>query len=499
MFNLIKKTAKHSLVYGLGNLSTKIIGFILLPFYTSYLSTSEYGILSLVEITAWLLTAIVSIKINAAFFRWYWDKDYFDKRKSIFFSAIVFFLITSVIFLLPLFFLSDKISLLLFETSNHSHLIVLMLVSTALQTIIQLVFHLMQLQEKAVFYSVTSILKLTLALVLTIIFITTFARGVNGIYEALIISQVFFLILTAKYIFRNIELKIETAVIKDMLVYSYPLMFAEISGIVLTVSDRYVLNFMTTTSDVGLYSLAYRLSNTIRVLIYSSVMMAVTPLIYQYIDKPNNKRFYSKIMTYLAFGIMIFVLFFSLFGKEIIELVARNKDYWVASKLVPVLTFTIFIGILKDISLNGLSIAKKTGIIAIVVVGISLINILLNILFIPYWGTMGAAVATLIARLISLIIFYNIAQKHYTIPYEVKKVFIVTFLGLVIVVVSIFTNELKIYYAVFLKLLLLASFPFVLYLLNFFEDVELERIKEIWKVWKNPFTWKENIKKIKLK
>ncbi len=499
MFNVIKKTAKHSLVYGLGNLSTKIIGFILLPFYTSYLSTSEYGILSLVEITAWLLTAIVSVKINAAFFRWFWDKDYIEKRKSIFFSALVFFLLTSVVFLLPLFFLSDKISLLLFETSNHSHLIVLMLVSTALQTIIQLVFHLMQLQEKAVFYSVTSILKLTLALVFTIIFITTFGRGVNGIYEALIISQIFFLILTAKYIFSNIELKIETAIIKDMLVYSYPLMFAEISGIVLTVSDRYVLNFMTTTSDVGLYSLAYRLSNTIRVLIYSSVMMAVTPLIYQYIDKPNNGRFYSKIMTYLAFGVMIFVLFFSLFGKEIIELVAKNKDYWPASKLVPVIAFTIFLGILKDISLNGLSIAKKTGIIAIVVVGISLINILLNVLFIPHWGTMGAAVATLIARIISLIIFYKIAQKHYFIPYEIKKVFIVVALGLTIVFVSSFTNELKIYYTVLLKLLLLISFPFVLHRLNFFEEVELERIKEIWNVWKNPFKWKENIKKIKLK
>ena len=68
-----------------------------------------------------------------------------------------------------------------------------------------------------------------------------------------------------------------------MLLFSYPLIFAEISGILLTVSDRYILNYMATISDVGIYSLGYKISNTIRVLIYSSVMMAVSPLIFQYI------------------------------------------------------------------------------------------------------------------------------------------------------------------------------------------------------------------------
>jgi len=499
MFKLVKKTAKNSLIYGLGNLSTKIIGLILLPFYTSYLSTSEYGILSLVEITAWLLTAVVSVKLNAAMFRWYWDKNYIDKRKSIFFSSLIFFLITSLLLLFPLFFFSKDISILLFETSKYSHLIVLMLISTALQVAIQLILHIMQLQEKAIFYSVTSIVKLVIALVLTIVFITYFERGVKGIYEALIISQIFFLIVALKYILSNIEFKIEIEIIGDMLKYSYPLMFAEISGIILTVSDRYILNFMTTTSDVGLYSLAYRLSNTIRVLIYSSVMMAVTPIIYKYIDKPNNGRFYSKIMTYLAFSVMVFVLFFSLFSKEIIELVAQNRDYWTASTLVPVISFAIFLGILKDISLNGLSISKKTGVIAIVVLIVSVINIVLNILLIPYWGTMGAAGATLIARIISFVIFYNIAQKHYPIPYELKKVLLVVLVGSGIVFTSLFVNKLGTYYAVGIKLCLLISFPVILYIFNFFEKIELQRINDLWNVWKNPIKWKENIKQIKFK
>jgi len=498
MFSLLKKTAKNSIIYGFGNLSSKIIGLILLPFYTSYLSTSEYGILSLVEITSWLLTAVVSVKINAAFFRWYWEKDYLDKRKSIFFSSIILFGFTSVILLSPLYFFRNEISVLLFESNKYSHLIILMLISTSLQVVIQLILHLMQLQEKAIFYSGTSIVKLTIALVFTIFFITTLDRGVNGIYEAMIISQVFFLIVTFRYVLSNIELKIENKIISEMLKYSYPLMFAELSGIILTVSDRYILNFMTTTSDVGIYSLGYRLANTIRVIIYLPVMMAVTPLIYKYIDKPNNKRFYSKIMTYLAFGIMIFVLFFSLFGKEIIELVAQNKNYWDATTLVPILSITIFIGILKDTSLNGLNIAKKTGVIAAVVLVISVINIILNILFIPYWGTIGAAVATLIARIFSFVIFYKIAQKHYRIPYELKKVLLVLLVGVGIIFISSFVNNFNPYSAIGIKVVLIILFPFILYYLNFFEEIEIQKIQGGWRKWKNPTNWLKNFKQISL-
>ena len=277
-----------------------------------------------------------------------------------------------------------------------------------------------------------------------------------------------------------------------MLKYSYPLMLAQISGIILTVSDRYVLNFMTTTSDVGLYSLGYKLANTIRVLIYSSVMMAVTPLIYQYIDKPNNGRFYSKIMTYLAFGVMIFVLFFSIYSKEIIELVAQNKDYWSAAILVPILSFAIFFGILKDISLIGLNIAKKTGVIAVVVLFASVLNIFLDILLIPYWNTMGAAIATLVSNILSFFIFYNIAQKKYRIPYELKKIFLVLLGGIGIIFVSLITNNINFYIAIVVKFFLLILFPFILYLLNFFEKVELQRLKELWTNWKNPRKWFNN-------
>lgn len=104
MFDVIKKTIKSSALYGIGTISSKLIGFILIPLYTSYLTTSDFGILSIVEITTTLITAVISLKINAALFRWYYDKNYLTKQKSIFFTSLV----------LPTLFFSNHIFYILF-------------------------------------------------------------------------------------------------------------------------------------------------------------------------------------------------------------------------------------------------------------------------------------------------------------------------------------------------------------------------------------------------
>jgi O-antigen/teichoic acid export membrane protein len=477
MFNTIKKTIKNSAIYGAGTLSSKLIGFVLLPLYTTYLSTTEYGILAVVEITATLLAAVVSLKINAAFFRWYWDKNFISKQKSIFFTSLVVLVITSSFLFFPVIYYDKVISELLFQTQGFSYLIVLMLLSTMLQVIIQLVLYLIQLKEKAVFYSLSSIIKLFVALIFTVIFITQYGRGINGIYEALIISQVVFLFFTLKFVISNIKIKFEWEIMTEMLKFSLPLIFAEISGILLNVSDRYMLNFMSTASDVGIYSLGFKVSNTIRVFIYSSVMMAVSPLIYQFIDKPNNKRFYTKIMTYFALGSMAFVLSFSIFSKEIVEFLAKNKDFWNASEVIPILSFSIFFGILKDSSLTGLNITKKSKIIAIVVLFTSVLNIILNYLFIPIWGTKGAAIATLISSFISFVVFYQFAQKHYPIPYEVKKVMLVISSGIFLFYLSSLLDNLSFELKILLKSMLVILFPVILFVFNFFEEIEILSIK----------------------
>lgn len=92
-----------------------------------------------------------------------------------------------------------------------------------------------------------------------------------------------------------------------MLAYSYPLVFPAIVGSLLTDFDRYIINHFQGLDDVGFYSLGYKVGNTLKVFIVTSVQFGFTPLLRKKMNDPDNKQFYSKVLTYFSFG-LCFVL-----------------------------------------------------------------------------------------------------------------------------------------------------------------------------------------------
>lgn len=475
----MKRAAKNSAIYSLGTISAKVIGLILLPLYTSYLTTEEYGILALLEVSSFLFVAIFGYKLNAALFRWYWEEKYLSKQKKMVFTVFFVLILSGLFLTLGIFPVKENISSVILGENKYGYLFWLMIVSSAMQIIVDQLQNLMRLQEKSVFFSIATTSRFTISLLFTIAFVAYFGRGLEGIYEAQIISQIVFFLICSKYFIRNISLGFEKDILKEMLIFGGPLIFAEISGLLLNITDRYCLNYLASVSDVGIYSISFKLSNTIRIFVYQSVMMALVPLIYQNINKPNNKRFYSKIMTYMTLGIVFFALGFSLFSDVIIKVLAASPDYWEAIKYVPALSLAIVFGIIKDVSLTGLNITKKTKIIASVVTIMAIINLILNVALIPFFGIVGAVLATLLVRVISFVVFYRIAQRKYFIPYELKKVITAISVGIVIFATYSLCKPEFLALDIFVKFSFLILFPIILYPINFYEKVEIEKTKEI--------------------
>ena len=190
---------------------------------------------------------------------------------------------------------------------------------------------------------------------------------------------------------------------------------------------------------------------------------------------------------------MIMVIGLSIFGKEIIKVLAQNVDYWDSYKIIPVISFSMTFSMLSYTSITGLSIVKKTRIIATVTFIISVINIGLNVIFIPYFQSMGAAIATLITQLIYFLSIYYYSQKHYYIPYEIAKIVKMVLTGLMIILIAIPVNDLNLLIRLPLKIILVSSFPFWLYFQNFYEQIELDRIKGAWNKWKDLKNFRKNI------
>ncbi|MEA1986709.1 MAG: oligosaccharide flippase family protein [Candidatus Marinimicrobia bacterium] len=495
MLNKIKLAVKNSFIFSFGNIASKIIGLILLPIITDKLNTSEYGGVGMAEVVTQVLIAIFGLSLYQALNRWYWDKDYKNKQQSMFFTVLCFVFFTSLFMIFSFSLFIEPMSIAIFDSSNYSFLLQIMLINAGLQIVTQIPATLMKLQQKSILFSVSNLLRFIFNLIFQIYFLIVLDLKIVGIYLGILFGNIIYLLFLSKYIIKNIKIKFELKILKEMFNFSYPLIFSSIGGVMLSTIDRFSLRALSEFGQIGLYSFGYKIANIIKVFIVKSAQLALTPMKYKMMDDKGNKRFYQKSATYLVFIVTFSAIGLSLFSMEAIKILATKHDYWEAYKIVPFISFSIiFIALRQSIGI-GLNIAKKTKILASILIGMAIMNIVLNWALIPYFDSYGAAFATLLTQLIFFIVHYRISQKHYFVPYEINKITKMIILSGMIVGVSFISVEWELLYRLLFKTILLFSFPIGLYFLKFYDDVELYRIRGSWDKWRNPLNWKKNILK----
>src|ERR1035437_3630578 len=202
MLKSIKTSFKDTIIYGLGNVAIKIVGLVLIPIYTNqkFFSTDQFGVLTILEISATVLTAMLASGLPQSLTRWFWYKD---NQKGIFFMSLSTQVIVSVIFCLTLIPLSGSLSLMIFSKPDWARVITLVILASAIQSLNNVINTLMRLQSRSVLYSITNLLKLIVVLSLTLYFILSKKMGLEGIYLAQVIGNGLIVLLLIGYIIKN--------------------------------------------------------------------------------------------------------------------------------------------------------------------------------------------------------------------------------------------------------------------------------------------------------
>mgnify|MGYP001384160943 CR=1 FL=1 len=499
MINYFKYITKNTAIYSIGQLAPKLVGFILLPFVTNpkYLSAADYGKLSLLEASTLFLVTMFGFGLNYALERWYYDKEYINKRKSIIFTLLIAILtITAVLWGIISMFSGD-ISYFLIGKEDWSYMLNLLIICSAFESIILIPTTLLRLAEKPILFVSSSLIRFFIYLVFAIYFLVFRNDGLEGIYEARLFSLIAILLTLTPFIVKNISIRFEWSTLKEMLFFRLPLVLSSLSYVIFNITDRFSLRVLSASSfkDVGVYSLGYTITNSVKLVVLSSIWLSVRPLIYKMMDDPNSKRFYSKLMKYMIFSVACLLLVISLFGQEAILIITGSDIYNNSFFLIPIISIALIFDTLKEISQSiGLNIVKKTGIMGILMVVITVLNIIVNILLIPPLGIYGAATSTAISQIIFFFFIYRYAQKYYPVPYEIKKILFMVVILAFTMGISLLTYNVPILVRIPVKVLILISFPIILYYVKFYEEIEITRIKQIWRKWKNPTEWSKIIK-----
>lgn len=499
MLKSIKTSFKDTIIYGLGNVAVKIVGLLLIPIYTNqkFFSIDDFAIIGLVEITGLILTSVMASALPQSLTRWYWDKNHRSNQKGIFFMSISAQLVISIAFCVVLIPFSRPLSLWILKSADWHKVMTLLIISSSLQAINNLINTLMRLQSKSVLYSITNLLKLISVLSLTLFFILSKKMGIEGIYLAQVIGYAFILLFLLGYTARNSRLFFDFTLLKEMNIYGFPLLIANFSAALLGVIDRYSLSSITVLKSVALYTMAVKVTSVLKLVLVDSIKLAVGPMMIKRMDSPNNKRFYSKVLLYSSYITMIGIVAVSLFSYEIIKVLAGSREFWGAVVVIPLLSLSIFFVNMKEVTVYGLHIAKKTRIIGFIVVFTTIISLLLNILFIPLWDITGAAFATLLSQFIYWFLCYYFSQKVFYVPYEIKKILTMLVTGAVLSFSSLLINGMDLLPRMIIKTACLLSFPFILYLFNFYEPIELQTIKGFFNKWSKIRNFKANLQSLR--
>ncbi len=487
MLETIKHLTKHSLVYGLGGTLNKLIGFFLLPVYTRLLTPADYGILSLLAVTSGLATIMAQLGLGSAIFR---EIIYEGSDEHAVESTTLYFLLgESTLFFGVLIIISPGLSSVILGTTDHAYLLRLVFLAD-LVGVVDIVFNArLRARAQSSLYSLLSVARFTVGILLNLYFIAFLRRGVEGLMVAGLISSALFAALYLTLLARDLRWMFSLSILRRMLKFGIPLVPVGLSSLLLTMADRYFLKHFSTTAQVGLYSLGYNIGMVMN-LVEQAFQLAWPPHRFAIAKQPNAKHQFARILTYylLAFGFIAMIL--SLLAKELLVIMTTPKFY-PAAAVVPLIALSYIFSGVRHMTNTGLAIMNKNHYVPPIIVSCALLNLALNYVLIPPYGMIGAAWATILSYLVLVIIQTLVNLHFYYVRYEYERMAKLAMTWGVTYGVGMLIRTPSVGLNIGLKCLLLFSYPFLLYAIRFYEKEELEALKGLlrsqlrrWKNWK---------------
>jgi O-antigen/teichoic acid export membrane protein len=472
IFADIRKLVSHTVIYGLGNYATRVIGFLLIPVYTRYLLPADYGILSLANMIGNLLFILCNMGQSTAFFRFYFDHDDAAGREQVVSTSVLLSVVCCAPLGVALLFWTPALTRLVFGDPAYAGILLLVCLSTISNVFLRIPFAILRAKEEAARYAVLSIGRGLFAIVIALVLVVGFGQGVAGVVWSQFLSHFLFLLPMLPGIVWGIRWRFSPPLARNLMAYGTPLMLGGISTFVLNLSDRYFLKTYSTLDELGLYSLGYNLGEGLFLLV-TAMRLAYPPFVFSNRKQPHARALYARVLTYYVAGMGFLCLALSVLADDVIRIMAA-PEYRDAARVVPLVALAQLFHGFSFLSPIGLMITKKSVFRMLNVLIAAGLNVTLNFLWIPKYGMMGAAASTAVSFTVQSLLVTGVSLRFYWIDFEYGRLLKVAIVGAAIYLAATWIPaETSRIAAVGMRLGLLALFPALLGLFGFCEPEEL--------------------------
>ena len=466
---------KHSSVYGLGSVAGQALSFFLLPFYTHYLTPADYGVMALINAINGLIGLVIGLGVTSAISRFYYEYDSEEERNLVVSSAYWISFVVLVCFLPLAIYCAPLLSGLVFRDSEYGRIFSVATSALLFGLNVNVGMTYLRVKAKSVQYVQVTLIQMILGVGCNVYFIAYLKTGVIGIFYSSLISAVIFFIYFSILVLRRTKFLFSYNITKEMIVYSFPLIFSSIFRLAVNESDKYFINYFFSPLETGIYSIAQKLGTAIHILITSPFLQTYMPRRFQIMNKDDAKENYSMILNYYLLLISSIGLLISILSQEII-IVMTSENFYSAAKYIPFVVLSMIIFGMKYHFEIGIVINKKTKYLAYINGITSAVNILLNVILIQKFKIWGAILSINISYLLTTCLTLICSQRLYRVRFDLFKVIQILLLCIAFYIISIFIVSDNIIVTISCKLLL---FSFYIFFLVCFRLIPLDLIRVI--------------------
>ena len=379
----------NTVIFGVGTFASKLLVLLLMPLYTSILSTEQYGVSDLITQAANLLIPLACVGICDAVFRFAIDSE---DRKKVFSTAlcIIFAGALALCLFAPVISLIDYFD-------GYVWLICLYVISANLHTVAA---QYLRARGQVTAFAVQGIINTAFTIIYNLLFLIVFDMGVTGYVLSVVAAD--FTVTVGIFLFcklwRDFSLRsFDAAVLRDMLKFSIPYIPTTMLWLITGVSDRFVVTYFCGEDANGLYSASYKIPTLLTLVCGIFIEAWQISAVRDGGESIGEKqsffgRVYRDYLCILLTGASFIVAASQIFTKILLA-----DAYYSSWEFVPILALSTMFSALSSFMGSVYFLEKKSVYSMLTALTGALVNVVLNFVMIPHHGAMGAAAATLIS------------------------------------------------------------------------------------------------------
>lgn len=420
--NPLGQLTTNSVVYGVSLLLQRLVGLLLLPFFTSVLNTSDYGVLSIISILSVLLIGILNLGTNNSISILYFEEVETSLRSGVIWSAIFTLIINCLIIVSVLWIVTPYICNFIFESEHYNTLIRLAFLNLFITVVTEPFLLYLKMNNRANFFVLLNISIFCVVTSLSIWLILYQQVGVIGIIVSQCIGSSLLLILLFITVAKELTFFFEKRLMFLLVKIGFPSIIGSFATLLLVSTDRWFIKYFLGLDQLGIYSLGLSMGMVMS-LIMGAFDTAWSPFFTSYINKREEaKKLFGKVfLYYVLFMGMITLLFFA-FAKPLVIFLLSSPflDAYLVIGLVAA-SQAIYGAYL--ILGAGLFLEKKLLYLSAFKWIAAFINIGFCLILTPKYGISGTAFSMLIGYVSLLPMCFYASNRELRVKYRWEKIF----------------------------------------------------------------------------